>query len=256
MWPDGTRRSRALCVTPGEASLRVELAREGDERVVDEHQPAVALAAAHERAGLLHLDAAEPCEAAAAFEASNAAVAAPHMLLNVARAYDLQPGGCHEAAAAYDGFLAACPDCEAAAARVGREAARARCAVEPRKVAPARDGLAGQPPRVPAPRPKPKPARRFPSDQLALAGGLTVLGGIGILAEFAGDSGREPEWDSFGRHRGRDSAFILSTLTVAVGLWLCLDALIADDPYGPRIPGWLEKAPAARFGPTGVLIRF
>ncbi|MCB9529614.1 MAG: hypothetical protein H6701_14700 [Myxococcales bacterium] len=262
VWPDGSRRSRALCVIPGEEGMRVELAREGDERAVDESQPAAALAAAHERAGLAHLRASEHCEAAAAFEASYAVVPAPRLLLDIARAHDARPGGCLEALAAYDGFLAACPECEEApAARAGREAASARCAIEPRHVEPPPETAASEPRRerrpTPKPKPKPKPHRPFPSEQLAIGAALIVVGGGFVALDVAGATGRDERRDGFGRDAPRDATTATFAIAAAVGLWLCLDGLIADEPHGlKRWPSELFKSRAVEVQPAGVLIRF
>lgn len=85
----------------------------------------------YEDAAFGAINAGDHCEGVAELERAYALAPEPGFLFNVAAANALWPGRCPQTVAAFDRYLAVCPDCEqAAAARARREEVRGRCVAE------------------------------------------------------------------------------------------------------------------------------
>ena len=108
-WPDGSRRMQSVCIAPG-APPALVIARDG-RAAVDPSVPAEHRALAHQEAAFDHVERGAACEAAAEFRAAYAARPDPSFIYNEAMANALDARRCAVAIAAFDRFVAVCPDC-------------------------------------------------------------------------------------------------------------------------------------------------
>lgn len=122
---DGTRRTRALCLAPGEVP-RLD-ATADDARLVPVAGARGARAKAHHLAAVAHERDGRACEAAMEFEAARALVPGPATHFNAATAHERAGSPCDETLAAFAALMADPAQPLAVRAASAHSAARARC---------------------------------------------------------------------------------------------------------------------------------